>query len=110
LSGLLTASTDEEKEFTYDSKGKRDPFVSVIATRVENYASLENIENAEDLILEGIIWDPKGESVAILNGVILKEGDVVSTISILKIAPDKITLTINNREHEITLEEKEEWR
>lgn len=97
-----------EGSFIYDSKGKRDPFVPFFAEEVKTYESLENIQSAEDLILEGIIWDPKEGSIAVINGVILKEGDTVSNIYISNISPTEVTLTVNNIEHKLTLEEKEE--
>lgn len=107
-----TFLAEEAKSFIYDSKGKRDPFVPLIIREFRSYANLENIETVEDLMLEGVLWDPEGGSIAVLNGVILKEGDLVNNVHILKIAPTKVFLKIDNHEYEVNLqkEEKEGWK
>ncbi|PIU41573.1 MAG: hypothetical protein COS99_04480 [Candidatus Omnitrophica bacterium CG07_land_8_20_14_0_80_42_15] len=102
------AASQETKKFTYDSKGKKDPFVPHLISDVKTYASLENVETADDLILEGIIWDAKGNSAVMLNGAILKEGDEVSNIKILKITAKKVILTIYSSEYELNLQKEEE--
>jgi len=106
------ALTEEKGPYTYESKNRRDPFVPLIIDDIRTYTSLETIETVDDLMLEGILWDPDGGSIAILNGAILKRGDKVNNIKILEIAPTKVRLMIYNDEFELNLqeEEKEEKR
>jgi len=101
------AAGGEEKAFVYDSKGKRDPFVSLIKSRVMGYASLENIESVDELVLEGILWDGEANSIAIVNGVILKKGDTINNVEVIKIMPKKVFLQIDDTEHELNLGERE---
>jgi len=106
------ALTEEKGPYTYKSKNRRDPFVPLIIDEIRTYTSLETIETVDDLMLEGILWDPDGGSIAILNGAILKRGDKVKNVKILEIAPTKVRLMIYNDEFELNLqeEEKEEKR
>ena len=46
----------------------------------------------EDVVLEGIIWDPKGDSVAMMNGRILRRGDRIGRFEIVTITKDVVTL------------------
>lgn len=68
-------------EFSYDSHDKRDPFLVVEKTKT--------IVATEDgaitqLKLEGIVLDPKGRSVAIVNGEMVKEGDRIGDQIVVK--------------------------
>jgi len=99
---------DESEVFEYKSKNKRDPFVPLISSYVKTYASLEDVETVDDLLLEGILWDPVNGSIAILNGVLLKEGDMVSNIRVKNIGHTNVILEIDDLEYELTLQKKEE--
>jgi len=89
--------------FKYEAKSRRDPFVPLITKRAKLSAGLENVQSLEDLDLEGIVWDPSGGSIAILNGIIVKEGDEIGNLKIKSIMSKKIALTINKLECEIEL-------
>ena len=73
-------------EFSYDSHGKRDPFVS---------ATSQNFSNTElthgELRLEGIVVDSKGQSYAIVNSEIVREGQVFSGFLLKKITEREVT-------------------
>ena len=73
------------ERFIYESGDRRDPFVPLLRRGVQHVAGLEGISSSDDIRLEGIIYDPSGESMVVLNGVILKEGDRTSNIAIGKI-------------------------
>ena len=62
----------------------------------------------DDIILEGIVWDEGGASLAILNGIILKENESAGNVKITKIEPKRVTLTINENEFLIDLIEEED--
>lgn len=85
--GFARASFAEE-QFKYDSRGRRDPFTPlvtkegrVIIPSVEEYADIP----LENMKLEGILWDPQGESSAILNGKIVRVGTVIGDYEIKEI-------------------------
>ncbi len=95
-----------EEGFVYDSKDKRDPFVPLITMRTRFSSGLEDVETADDIILQGIVWDPRGGSMAMLNGVIVKEGQVIGVINIKSIKEKNITLLFDGIEHKIDLIKK----
>lgn len=72
--------------FTYDSHGKRDPFVKT--GTVKDQTGDLGIDN---LNLQGIIADPEGAYV-IMNDEIVKEGEVFSGFKLAKVFSDKIAL------------------
>jgi len=99
------ALSEEATAFVYDSKGKRDPFVPLVKGAAKGYTGLDNVESADELVLEGILWDKSGGSIAVLNGVLLKEGNKVNNIQLLEIAPKKVFLLIDGEKYNLTLEE-----
>jgi hypothetical protein len=108
LSLAVTLRAGDGEPFVYNGKGKRDPFIPLIRTQVRSYSGLDTIETVEDVNLEGIIWDPAADSIAILNGVIVREGDVINNVTIVEITPQQVRLLINEEEFQIYLEKKEE--
>ena len=96
-----------EEAFVYNANGRRDPFMPLITENIKFGSGLVGVQTADDLNLEGIVWDPEGGSVAILNGMILKEYEQINNVKITKIEPTKITLTINNAEYTIKLIKEE---
>lgn len=103
LAGLLFA----EEEFVYDSKGRRDPFAPLITQSARVSTGLENVQTVEDIILEGIVWDAHGDSIAILNGVIVSEGQQVGNVKILDINEREITFLIYDVEYRIATKGEE---
>jgi len=102
------ALADEADSFAYDNKGKRDPFVPLLKGTTGGYADLENIEAVSELVLEGVVWDPEGGSLAVINGTILKEGESLGSVRLLKIDRQKAFLEIDGIKHEIYVREKRE--
>ena len=93
--------------YEYYSKGKRDPFVPLITgTVIKSSLGLQAIETIDDVILEGIILDPRGESMAVLNGEVVKEGDRAYNIEIVKIYYNAVTIKLNEKVHTINLVEE----
>ena len=102
---LGNALSEEATAFVYDSKGKRDPFIPLVKGTARSHTGLDNIESVDELVLEGILWDKSGGSIAILNGVVLKEGDKVKNIQLLEIAPKGVFLLVDGEKYNLTLEE-----
>ena len=63
--------------------------------------------SSENVSLEGIIWDPKGGSIAIINGTIVKEGDIIDMITIKEIADDHVVVLMRDEERVIPLTKEE---
>lgn len=96
----------EEEKFVYDSKRMRDPFVPLITDTAKISVGLINVETIEDINLEGLIWDPEGNSLVILNGVVLKENQQVYNVRVTKIEPKRVSIVINESEFIIDLYKK----
>ncbi len=80
------------KEFRYDSHGKRDPFS--LASRSIKGADV----NVTHLKLEGVVMDPKGHSLAVVNGEMVGEGDRIgSTILVKKITKEGVEFENNGQ-------------
>jgi hypothetical protein len=95
-SGSKGAVTFYREVFTYDQAGRRDPFLSLMATG-------ELRPMITDLTLVGVIYDESGRnSVAILvdasaagQSYKKKVGDVMGRMKITKISENSITLNID---------------
>ena len=88
------------EEKLYNSKGKRDPFVPLIASGSKASAGgLLGVESADDLLVEGIVMDadPKN-SIAVVNGSVMKEGEEIGAVKLLKIDAGGITVSVNGIE------------
>jgi len=87
LGGSLWAT-----EITYDSGKRRDPFIPVTGEDVSISAASSGIK------LEGIIYDPGGRSMAILNGKTCQTGEILGTATIVKIQKDHVVISIEGEE------------
>lgn len=93
--------------FVYDSKGNRDPFVPLVTKEGIYVGRWQTKDIRETIVLEGIVWDPQGESLAIVNGTIVKEGDNFLNFKIIEIEKGGIKLLKGDVELTINLIIKE---
>ncbi len=103
LTVMGTESFAGEK-FVYE-KRNRDPFQSLV-TEDGKLLFGSGILSLEDVYLEGIVWDPNGESVAMINGMILRQGDRIGDLQILKIESDRVVLEADGEERSLLLQEE----
>ncbi|MCM8782155.1 MAG: general secretion pathway protein GspB [Candidatus Omnitrophica bacterium] len=104
---LLVSSCSFGEEFYYDPKGKRDPFIPLVGTGTgQQKKEAADILSIEDVVLEGIVYDERGGSMAVINGTLLKEGVQVGLIMVDKIEPKKVILRIEDKRYEVPLVEK----
>lgn len=90
-------------EFRYDSHGKRDPFISPA------FSSGGSSRFAPgDLRLEGIIVDLKGQSYAIVNGEIVKEGQTLQGFILKKIVANEVEFEQDGQKFAIPLRQDDE--
>ncbi len=94
------------QEFKYMSKGKRDPFVPLATGEVRANLGLQSVETIEDVRFEGIIFDPAGKSMVVLNGEVMKEGDKLYNVEIVKIGGSSVIIKVNGKAHAISLVEE----
>ena len=95
-----------EEKFTYKSKGRRDPFIPLIGKGAELLISQE-MNSIEGIVLQGIIFDPERESLAIVNGEIFKEGQPVGGFMLSRINERNIILIRDGKNYIVNLVEEE---
>lgn len=81
----------EKNEFKYDDHDKRDPFWKLIGSRGMIVSYDQDIQVAE-MVLEGVMAEPEGGSVAIINGNIVKPNDKVGHYIIKEINVNTVIL------------------
>ncbi|MFH1208757.1 MAG: hypothetical protein V1673_04285 [Candidatus Omnitrophota bacterium] len=96
-SGSFAAS-----EVLYDSGNRRDPFVPL-----EGGEGTSVTTASSSIKLEGIIYDPGGHSMAILNGKSYQKGDVVEHATVVKILKDRVVVSIDGEEKTLWIREEE---
>ena len=101
----LVYAQESGEIFVYDSKGKRDPFQSLVSP--EGYLiNIEPLSGISEIVIEGIIYDPKGSSFAIINSEVVKSGDAIGGYEVLDIQQNKVTLLKDAEKFEIELKEE----
>jgi len=102
---FMCASEALGEEYIYKNQGKRDPFMALITPT----GYLLNLEPADDrkVNLEGIMHDPDGNSMAIVNGDLVRVGDSVGAAVVTEIEPNKIIILQDNEKIEIELRREE---
>jgi hypothetical protein len=103
----VQAVVAQESSGTIAFKGeaKRDPFIPLI-TSTGYLLNLEPEKNAS-LNLEGIMFDPKGDSIAIVNGEIVRVGDEVNGAVVVRIEPDRVSILKENKTSDLALRREE---
>ena len=80
-----------EGSFSYDSQGKRDPFIPLVGKGIRILMP-EDPKSIKNVILEGIIFDPSGGSLAIVNSEIVQEGQLIQGFILSQIKKKAIIL------------------
>src|SRR3989338_5005104 len=75
-----------DEKTSYNARGRRDPFIPLVTLTMKSSSSnLLGIDNIEDLTVEGVVYDPKQGSVVIVNGAVLREGEELGGVKVLKV-------------------------
>ncbi len=80
------------RDFTYQDKGNRDPFISLVTPDGRILPGARAVSETGNIELEGIIWDPSGKSLAIINGKPVKEKQRIMGMQVLKIKKASVIL------------------
>ena len=95
-------------EYVYDTKVKRDPFIPL----VNQQGVLLKLDEEEEaaagkLKIEGIIYDKNGTSYAIVEGKVVRVGDLTDKgYQVLKIESNKVVFIKEGEPSEIYLREE----
>ena len=103
---LFVVSYAEDEPFVYQRSG-RDPFLPWVTPEGKLIRWEGTFGNLEDVVLEGIIWDHKGDSVAMMNGRILRRGDRIGRFEIGTITKDEVTLKAGEETYTLRFEKPE---
>jgi hypothetical protein len=93
-----------EEVFIYSSEN-RDPFMPLITKDGKPLATHTKIHSIGDVTVEGLLYDPLGDSIVIVNDMILKKGDTISEITVKDIRKDSVTLSFKGKDHILNVKE-----
>lgn len=74
-----------QEKFVYNAEGKRNPFSPLVTADGRLIRLEEEVQNPTGLSLQGIIYDDKGLSYAIVNASVVKVGDTIGKYQVLRI-------------------------
>lgn len=100
---VVSGATDDER---YNAKGKRNPFIPLV-TSDGRLMNIQDEEATSAVNLEGIIFDKKGISYAIVNGDVVKVGNKVGEYQVLKIEEKKVIFIKEGQPLEIELKKED---
>lgn len=100
--GFLTA---QDNIFVYNDNGRRDPFWPLVSPSGAILVYDESVEFS-DMTLEGIIYDPNGERLAIVNSKIVKASDNVGGFLVSSIQEESVTLQKDGKEFILKLKKE----
>ena len=100
---IAAASCAMGESFKYEAHGKRDPFVPLVGGSRPTVIKLEDVTSADDVKVEGIAIGAQGKKVAILNAEVLKEGDKVGEVELIKIEKKSVTILIGGKSYNLYL-------
>ncbi len=95
-------SYGNEEPFVYQKSG-RDPFWPWVTKDGKFIQGEGEFGGFEDVVLQGIIWDPKGGSMAMMNGRILRKGDRIGRFEVISIDQEEVTLQAGEKQYTLRL-------
>jgi len=102
---LSLISAQEDAAFKYEIGSSRDPFIPLVTKDGKLTITYGTLNSINDVILEGILYDPSGESVVIMNDLVLKEGGRAGGIEVKKIEEDRVILFFEGKDYTFKLKE-----
>lgn len=96
----------EPVEFIYDDKGNRDPFWPLVSSEgvIMNYDAEFIIS---DLVLEGVMLGTQDNSLAIINGKVLKLNDQIGNFFVGEIHANSVVLVNGQDRFELKITKEE---
>lgn len=100
---IVGGSALAEDSFVYSAKDRRDPFIPLVSKDGLYVSDAYGIRGVKDIRLEGIVWDEVKGSIAIINGEIVREGEEIGPVKVLKIEERAVIFDLNGEEVRIEL-------
>lgn len=97
----------KEGEFIYDAEEKRNPFAPLVTSDGRILEPQISKKTADEIYVEGIIYDAGGSSYAVINGEIVKGGDMAGRYQVLRIEPQKVIFLKEGKEFEVELKRED---
>ncbi len=95
-----------DEDFVYDSKGKRDPFLSLIDRRVK-LTDVELLASIDDVRVDGVILDRDRGASAIVNDSIIKIGEFVGGFKLVEVSQYEVVLLRDGQSYTIEFRDKD---
>lgn len=89
----------EYARFVYQDEGRRDIFVPLVDKDGRYLLETEKRYSFSELNLSGILWDPQGNSSALINNQIVMEGETICGFTVKEITRSKVTLFKDDKEY-----------
>ena len=107
LSNWLKKQGEIEEMLAYH-EGARDPFYLSLKKKEEIKEEIKESLPLQPpkLVLKGIVWD-ENEPLALINGLVVKEGDTIQGATIVKIDFERVTIQYRSQQFVIELIEWE---
>ncbi len=86
------AGSAQKASFRYDAGGRRDPFVPLILNNRLLGSGTQHSGDPSKPVLRGILWDPHGQSIALIDDLEAKVGDAVREYRVRSITKDEVVL------------------
>ncbi len=107
---FATQALHAEEAPVYDAHGKRDPFIPLVNSSTKTSVGLLGVETVDDLMIEGVVYDPARGSIVIVNGTVLKEGEQSANVVVREVRPDGAVFSVHGVESFKSIQQKEEGR
>ncbi len=102
---VIIAAEQVAAGYEYEAGGKRDPFIPLLGMSEKTSVSgVLGIISIEDAILQGIVKGNEG-LIAIINGEMMKENDVIGRVTIVSVKDNEVTVKVNENVHVLKLYE-----
>ncbi|OQA56188.1 MAG: hypothetical protein BWY42_01129 [Candidatus Omnitrophica bacterium ADurb.Bin277] len=88
---------------TYSDEGRRDPFIPLQGRPGDGSSG-----SSSGYSLEGIVYDPAGQSMALVNGKPYKLGEMIEDAKVTGIRKDHIVILVNEEEKVLWIRESEQ--
>ncbi len=87
------------QDFVYDAGGRRNPFLPIV-TPDGRFQKLEHedVKIESELRLEGIMYDNYGISYAVVDGMVVKVGDMVNGYQVVRIEEKEVVFMREGQE------------
>ena len=89
----LAGTTNKPEAVPYDAKGRRDPFVPLVKDGRILAMINETPSRSVAMVLQGVLWDPGGQSIALIGETEAKVGDTINGYQLIEIRRDAVVLS-----------------